>query len=59
MMDPLEQLREAIENEGPKPRYHREVMERHRREWPTLWAAIDRLLGEAKDDENLRTWRER
>jgi hypothetical protein len=42
----LEQLRRAIRDEGPSPRLHRKVMARHRREWPTLWAAIDRLLKE-------------
>jgi hypothetical protein len=41
--DALDQLEAAIRIEGPAPRVHREVMARHRAEWPTLWAAIDRL----------------
>lgn len=40
----IDKLRLAIENEGLQPRHHRRVMEAHRKEWPTLWAAIDRLL---------------
>lgn len=39
-----DRLRQAVEDEGPNPRYHREVMERHREEWPALWAAIDEIL---------------
>lgn len=35
---------EAIRNEGSHPQYHREVMARHRREWPTLWKALDALV---------------
>lgn len=35
---------QAVRVEGPNPRYHREVMARHRREWPELWKALDRLL---------------
>ena len=38
----LADIMEAIDNEGPKPRYHREVMKRHRKQWPSLWAAIDK-----------------
>lgn len=33
----------AIDNPGPRPDYHRAVMERHRAEWPTLWRALDNL----------------
>ena len=40
----IEQLRDAIDNEGPQPRYHRAVFLRHNQEWPTLWAAIYRVL---------------
>lgn len=42
----IEQVREAITNEGPAPKVHHQIMARHRAEWPTLWAAIDRLLSE-------------
>lgn len=43
--DDLTELLAAVNNTGSHPEYHREVMRRHRREWPTLWKAIDRLLG--------------
>jgi hypothetical protein len=38
------QIRNAILNEGPSPSHHREVMETFRREWPTLYHAIMRLI---------------
>lgn len=50
-MNPIEQLRKAIEVEGVNPRYHHELMGKHRYEWPVLWDAIDRLLG----DRRMRT----
>lgn len=40
----IEQVRRAIEHAGPHPTYHRDVMRRHRSEWPVLWAALDALL---------------
>lgn len=40
----VEDVREAIENEGPVPEFHRKVMAKHREEWPTLWRALDSLL---------------
>jgi len=40
----LGRLKRAIENEGKEPGYHHETMERHKKEWPTLWKAIDELL---------------
>ena len=36
-------LQKAINNPGVNPRYHHQLMARHRAEWPTLWAAIDLL----------------
>jgi len=42
--DAVAAVRDAILNEGPKSAYHRAVMARHRRKWPTLWSALDRLL---------------
>jgi hypothetical protein len=39
-------LKQAIFDEGPEPDYHQEIMSRHRKEWPTLWHAIDQLLKE-------------
>lgn len=41
--DAVEQLRTAVANPGRRPDHHGEVMARHRREWPTLWRAIDQL----------------
>lgn len=34
----------AIKDEGAHPAYHREVMARHRKEWPALWRALDALV---------------
>ena len=34
----------AVRDEGPEPRFHREVMQRHKKEWPTLWNAIDGII---------------
>ena len=45
----VESVVRAIRDEGPVPGYHREVMVRHRREWPTLWNALDDLLDAAAD----------
>jgi hypothetical protein len=45
----IEQLRRAILDPGRDPVWHRRTMERHRREWPVLWRAIDRLLREETD----------
>ena len=44
MSEKVEALRRAITDAGPVPEYHRTIMARHRREWPTLWQAIDALL---------------
>lgn len=40
----ISQLRRAIKDAGPQPRFHEKIMSRHRKEWPTLWAAIDNIL---------------
>lgn len=37
-------VRHAVDNPGPRPDVHREIMARHRAEWPTLWDAIDWLI---------------
>ena len=44
MKNPIKNLVDAVENEGTHPTYHRKIMARHRREWPTLWKAIDALI---------------
>lgn len=33
----------VIDDEGPYPPYHRGVIAEQRREWPTLWRALDEL----------------
>jgi hypothetical protein len=43
--DALGELRRAVHDFGPHPEHHVEIMERHRREWPRLWEAIDKLVG--------------
>jgi hypothetical protein len=40
----VQQVQEAISNEGPRPDYHRIIVGRHRRQFPTLWVALDELL---------------
>jgi len=42
----IRNLRNAIEDKGPCPEFHREIMRRHRAEWPALWRAIDSLLAQ-------------
>lgn len=42
----IQAIHDAIKNEGISPHYHRRVMRKHRRQWPTLWRAIDNLLEE-------------
>jgi len=42
----ISKLRKAIEDKGPCPEFHREIMRRHRAEWPALWRAIDALLAQ-------------
>lgn len=44
MRDALDALWSAVHDAGPVESYHRDVMRRHRREWPTLWRAIDAIL---------------
>jgi hypothetical protein len=43
----VEAIKQAIRNPGSHPAHHREVMERHRKEWPTLWKALDALLADS------------
>lgn len=40
------QLLKAVEDKGPASARHDHIMTLHRREWPTLWDAIDRVLAE-------------
>lgn len=44
----VDSIRSAIADPGPRPDIHRLIITRHRREWPTLWAAIDELMAATK-----------
>lgn len=44
MADAVKQVREAVQDEGNHPYHHRKVLREHRRQWPALWEALDRLL---------------
>lgn len=44
LAEAIEQLRKAIEDEGPFPNYHRLMKQRTERGWPTLMAAVERVL---------------
>lgn len=39
----IDTLLNAINNAGPVPKHHIQVAAKHRKEWPTLWKAIDQL----------------
>ena len=38
------QIKKSIKDEGPNPKYHKKIMKKHRSEWPSLWAGIDKLV---------------
>lgn len=40
----VKEIQDAITNPGMSPTYHAIILEKHRRQWPTLWAALDKLL---------------
>ena len=43
----LQQIHEAIHNQGVNPAFHIAMRERHRAEWPRLWeplASLDSIL---------------
>jgi hypothetical protein len=42
----------AVTNEGINPSYHRRVMAKHRRQWPTLWNAIDKAVQVIEAERN-------
>ena len=39
-----EELIKAVLDRGPRPDVHDKIMAKHRREWPTLWRAIDKIV---------------
>lgn len=43
------QVVDAIRNEGSHPNFHRTVIAKHRREWPTLWCQLDRLIEQVEN----------
>lgn len=43
-------LARAVHDAGPRPDVHNAISARHRREWPSLWRAIDVLTGRRRDD---------
>lgn len=47
----ISEIRAAIFNSGRVPSYHSEVMAKHRREWPTLWHALDKLISVPIDEQ--------
>ena len=36
-------LVEIVKNEGLSPRYGKDLLEKHRKEWPLLWSQIDKM----------------
>jgi hypothetical protein len=34
----------VIVNEGTHPAYHQQILERHKREWVSLWTAIEQAV---------------
>jgi hypothetical protein len=49
LQDAIDTVLEAINNAGPVIGHHTWISVKHRREWPTLWNAIDQLR-EAKHE---------
>lgn len=45
LVEKVEAVRKAVADAGPVPSHHRSVLDCHRREWPTLWRALDALVG--------------
>jgi len=44
LMEALTELYIAINDKGSVPEYHEEIRKRHRKEWPMLWKAIDKVI---------------
>lgn len=44
----IDRVVEAIENEGPNPKWHRRILYTHRTQWPYLWKCLDMLQDEAR-----------
>ena len=38
------ELSYAITNMGENPKWHKRIMESHRKEWPFLWKKIDNIV---------------
>ena len=48
-------LRNALRGVGPQPEDAEEVQVRHRREWPTLWNALDNLMAATFPGQQMTT----
>ena len=40
----IKNIHTAIHDKGVMPKFHDILMARHKKEWPTLWAALDAIL---------------
>lgn len=47
----IRELVEAVENQGPA--FQQRVAQRHRAEWPTIWAAIDKIIVQYHNEVTL------
>jgi peptidoglycan hydrolase CwlO-like protein len=45
----IKSIEKTITNEGRYPKRHRKIMFKHKREWPSLWNAIDKLLDKSSN----------
>jgi hypothetical protein len=43
LQESIKKVLDAVHNQGTSPAFHKYIMSKHRKEWPTLWAAIDHL----------------
>jgi hypothetical protein len=44
LREAAKRVERAVKVKGPAPGQHEATMARHRKEWPTLWKALDDLL---------------
>ena len=42
----------AVRDPGRAPRFHYRLMFRHRKQWPTLWKALDELIASYENDRH-------
>jgi len=46
-------LSRVLNDEGPNPLYHRQMINRHSHEWPALWRVLGRLRSSAGTGEGV------